>query len=182
MTAHRGDHGRTSCKNVAAGAQRGAALRPARGAGRPQPQSAGSSADPAALGRSPTWARTGGRPGASQQVWILRDGAPVAVPVVDRRDRRPHDGDRQRGSAARARGADRHAAGRQVSAALADRGPAPGETAASGSPVIELRGVTKVYGAGTAAMQALRGVDLRIDARRVRRGHGAERLGQVARA
>jgi putative ABC transport system ATP-binding protein len=31
------------------------------------------------------------------------------------------------------------------------------------SPLIELRGVTKVYGAGTAAMQALRGVDLRIE-------------------
>jgi putative ABC transport system ATP-binding protein len=29
-------------------------------------------------------------------------------------------------------------------------------------PVIELNGVTKVYGAGTAAMEALRGVDLRI--------------------
>jgi putative ABC transport system ATP-binding protein len=33
----------------------------------------------------------------------------------------------------------------------------------NGAPLIELRGVTKVYGAGTAAMQALRGVDLRID-------------------
>ena len=32
----------------------------------------------------------------------------------------------------------------------------------NGSPLIELRGVTKVYGTGTAAMQALRGVDLRI--------------------
>jgi putative ABC transport system ATP-binding protein len=31
------------------------------------------------------------------------------------------------------------------------------------SPAIELRGVTKVYGTGQAAMQALRGVDLRID-------------------
>jgi putative ABC transport system ATP-binding protein len=30
-------------------------------------------------------------------------------------------------------------------------------------PVIELRGVTKVYGTGGAAMQALRGVDLRIE-------------------
>ena len=30
-------------------------------------------------------------------------------------------------------------------------------------PVVELQGVTKVYGSGTAAMQALRGVDLRID-------------------
>ncbi len=29
-------------------------------------------------------------------------------------------------------------------------------------PLIELRGVTKVYGTGSAAMQALRGVDLRI--------------------
>ena len=32
----------------------------------------------------------------------------------------------------------------------------------NGSPLIELRGVTKVYGTGTAAMQALGGVDLRI--------------------
>jgi len=30
-------------------------------------------------------------------------------------------------------------------------------------PLIELKGVTKVYGTGQAAMQALRGVDLRID-------------------
>jgi putative ABC transport system ATP-binding protein len=30
-------------------------------------------------------------------------------------------------------------------------------------PLVELRGVSKVYGRGTAAMQALRGVDLRID-------------------
>jgi putative ABC transport system ATP-binding protein len=32
-----------------------------------------------------------------------------------------------------------------------------------GRPLIELRGVTKVYGRGTAAFQALRGVDLAID-------------------
>jgi putative ABC transport system ATP-binding protein len=31
------------------------------------------------------------------------------------------------------------------------------------APLIELRGITKVYGSGAAAMQALRGVDLRID-------------------
>mgnify|MGYP001765380115 FL=1 len=31
------------------------------------------------------------------------------------------------------------------------------------APLIELRGVTKVYGSGTAAMAALRGVDLHID-------------------
>ena len=30
-------------------------------------------------------------------------------------------------------------------------------------PLIELQGVTKVYGAGQAAMHALRGIDLRID-------------------
>ncbi len=30
------------------------------------------------------------------------------------------------------------------------------------TPIIELRGVTKVYGAGTAAMEALRGIDLSI--------------------
>jgi putative ABC transport system ATP-binding protein len=33
---------------------------------------------------------------------------------------------------------------------------------ASRQPIIELSGVTKVYGTGTAAMEALRGVDLRI--------------------
>jgi putative ABC transport system ATP-binding protein len=32
----------------------------------------------------------------------------------------------------------------------------------NGTPLIELRGVTKVYGTGSAAMQALRGVDLSI--------------------
>ena len=32
----------------------------------------------------------------------------------------------------------------------------------NGPPLIELRGVTKVYGTGSAAVQALRGVDLRI--------------------
>ena len=31
------------------------------------------------------------------------------------------------------------------------------------APLIELRGVTKVYGTGTAAVEALRGIDLRID-------------------
>jgi putative ABC transport system ATP-binding protein len=34
---------------------------------------------------------------------------------------------------------------------------------ASETSLIELRGVTKVYGTGTAAMQALGGVNLRID-------------------
>jgi len=38
----------------------------------------------------------------------------------------------------------------------------PESRATNGGPLIELRGVTKVYGAGAAAMQALRGVDLRI--------------------
>ncbi len=33
---------------------------------------------------------------------------------------------------------------------------------ANGAPLIELQGVTKVYGTGSATMQALRGVDLRI--------------------
>jgi putative ABC transport system ATP-binding protein len=39
--------------------------------------------------------------------------------------------------------------------------PVPARTAPA--CLVELRGVTKVYGRGTAAMQALRGVDLRID-------------------
>jgi len=33
----------------------------------------------------------------------------------------------------------------------------------NGAPLIDLRGVTKVYGLGSAAMQALRGVDLQIE-------------------
>ncbi|SEM03915.1 putative ABC transport system ATP-binding protein [Syntrophus gentianae] len=35
---------------------------------------------------------------------------------------------------------------------------------ASGQPVIVLRGVTKIFGQGQAAVEALRGIDLRIDA------------------
>ena len=34
----------------------------------------------------------------------------------------------------------------------------------SDGPIIELSGVSKVYGKGLAAMQAIRGIDLRIDA------------------
>ena len=37
------------------------------------------------------------------------------------------------------------------------------QTQTYGTPLIELRGVTKVYGTGQAAMQALRGIDLRIE-------------------
>ena len=37
------------------------------------------------------------------------------------------------------------------------------QSAAQAAPLIELRGVSKVYGKGQAAMHALRGVDLRID-------------------
>ena len=37
------------------------------------------------------------------------------------------------------------------------------EQSGNGAPLIELRGVRKVYGTGTAAMEALRGVDLRIE-------------------
>lgn len=38
-----------------------------------------------------------------------------------------------------------------------------GTVATNKEPLIELKAVTKTYGKGTAAMQALRGVDLRID-------------------
>ncbi len=38
-----------------------------------------------------------------------------------------------------------------------------GEPSGNSPPLIELQGVRKVYGAGTAAMEALRGVDLRIE-------------------
>ena len=37
------------------------------------------------------------------------------------------------------------------------------DSPAGRTPLIELRGVTKVYGTGSAAMQALRGVDMKID-------------------
>jgi putative ABC transport system ATP-binding protein len=39
-----------------------------------------------------------------------------------------------------------------------------GRTEVGGPPQIELRGVTKVYGEGQAAVHALRGIDLRIEA------------------
>ncbi len=45
-------------------------------------------------------------------------------------------------------------------------------------PLIELRGLSKTYGVGDAAFQALKGVDLTIH-RRVRGDHGAERIRQV---
>jgi putative ABC transport system ATP-binding protein len=50
-----------------------------------------------------------------------------------------------------------------MSAALAE--PRAGTAAAAATPpVIELRGATKTYGSGGAAVHALRGIDLRIDA------------------
>src|SRR5690606_8281188 len=79
---------------------------------------------------------------------------PAAGRDHDRRHRRRHD----RGTlgTAPARHAGDH--GR-------DRGQAMSASAPTAAvPLIELRGVTKVYGSGTAAMHALRGVDLRIDA------------------
>ena len=45
--------------------------------------------------------------------------------------------------------------------------------------LIELQGVTKVYGTGQAAMHALRGIDLRIDEGEFRGGDGTKRFGQV---
>ncbi len=53
------------------------------------------------------------------------------------------------------------------------------ETAAARCPLLELAGVTKVYGEGAASFQALRGIDLSVGGRRVRRDHGTVRLGQV---
>jgi putative ABC transport system ATP-binding protein len=50
-----------------------------------------------------------------------------------------------------------------VSATATNPGPAPTEAAAPSPPVIELRRVTKTYGSGPAAVQALRGIDLSID-------------------
>jgi putative ABC transport system ATP-binding protein len=50
-----------------------------------------------------------------------------------------------------------------VSATATNPGPAPTKAAAPSPPVIELRRVTKTYGSGPAAVQALRGIDLSID-------------------
>ena len=47
------------------------------------------------------------------------------------------------------------------------------------APLIDFRNVAKVYGSGDAEVMALKGVDFAIAARRVRRHHGPERLGQV---
>src|SRR5580765_8354038 len=41
--------------------------------------------------------------------------------------------------------------------------PALDERAASAPPVLQARGLTKVYGSGTATVHALRGVDLAIE-------------------
>ena len=45
--------------------------------------------------------------------------------------------------------------------------------------VLELRGVTKVYGQGAAEVHALRGVDLSVEAGAMVAAMGPERLGQV---
>jgi putative ABC transport system ATP-binding protein len=50
-----------------------------------------------------------------------------------------------------------------MSATVTDPGPPPAEAAAPTPPIIELRRVTKTYGSGPAAVQALRGIDLRVD-------------------
>ena len=51
-----------------------------------------------------------------------------------------------------------------MSTAVAEPGAARVDSAAPTPPLIELRHVTKTYGAGGAAVHALRGIDLRIDA------------------
>ena len=49
-------------------------------------------------------------------------------------------------------------------AAAAEPGPAPGRSPSQQAiPLIQLRGITKVYGTGSTAFQALKGVDLDID-------------------
>ncbi len=47
------------------------------------------------------------------------------------------------------------------------------------APVIEVRNVTKTYRLGDVEIEALRGVDLTVEQRRVRRPHGRLGLGQV---
>ena len=112
-----------------------------------------------------TSAAAGASTAAARQVWVLRDGAAVPVAVTpgisDGRMTEITGGDLQ----------GRHAGdhrpeggGREMSAAL-----------------IRLRGVTKVYGTGQAELMALKGIDLDITRRRVRRDHGTQRLGQVDR-
>jgi putative ABC transport system ATP-binding protein len=53
------------------------------------------------------------------------------------------------------------------------------KVAASDAPLIQLRGVTKVYGEGATAFQALKGIDIDIQRRRFRRGDGPVGIGQV---
>jgi putative ABC transport system ATP-binding protein len=50
-----------------------------------------------------------------------------------------------------------------MSAAAIDPRSTPAPAAAPTLPIIELRRVTKTYGSGAAAVEALRGIDLRID-------------------
>lgn len=49
----------------------------------------------------------------------------------------------------------------------------------SGQPLIVLKGVTKIFGEGQAAVEALRGVDLRIDTGEFVAVMGAQRVRQV---
>ena len=56
--------------------------------------------------------------------------------------------------------------------------PPPSETA-HGQPVVVAKDVTRRYGEGDAAVDALRGVDVRVPARAVRGRHGPVGLGQV---
>jgi putative ABC transport system ATP-binding protein len=51
-----------------------------------------------------------------------------------------------------------------IAAPPAPRDHAAGAAVAVGEPLIRLRGVTKTYGSGTASFQALRGIDLDIQA------------------
>ncbi len=120
--------------------------------------------------------RAGGRRPAStngtavRQIWVLQDGQAVAVAVTpgisDGRMTEVSGPDLKEGMAVIT---DQRAAGAApVSERLAptlDGAPEQPVTGAPGAmPLIRLRGITKTYGEGTTAFQALKGVDLDIHA------------------
>lgn len=47
------------------------------------------------------------------------------------------------------------------------------------TPLVEFRDIHKRYGVGAAAFEALKGVNFRIDERRIRGDHGSFGLGKV---
>ena len=148
-----------------------------------------------------TPAAAGASTAAARQVWVLRDGVAVRIAVTpgisDGRMTEVTGGELQAGMAVIT---DQKAGRHEMSVVLPlvvvrptpaqassdaqpHRSSPDGDVvpAAPPAPIIRLRGVTKVYGSGAVALAALKGIDLDISRRRVRRDHGAQRFGQVDR-